>query len=188
MRRVVPAAGRTLAVVAGAMLAVAALAVSTASAATPNGAAHAVLGQPERPLALGTGYHFFTNDLSGNCLDQDYKGGLPHRDVLAYPCNYGPNELWNVTAKANGSFTLANWKSGGCLTQAGGAATVQPCNGSAFQAWWHVSVDGRPSYYYLVNQASGACLDQDYNSGVRHLDVLAWSPCGFGANEGWNAR
>jgi hypothetical protein len=183
MRRVAPNTSRTLAVAVSAMLAVVALAVSAASAAPLNGAAHAVHGQSARPLQLITGTHFFTNNLSGGCLDQDYKSGVRHLDVLAYPCNFRANEQWGVNANANGSFTLVNVRSGGCLTQTGRAATVQPCSGSPFQAWWYVSVDNLSNYYF-VNQAGHGCLDQDYHSGVQHLDVLAY-PCNFAANEGW---
>jgi Ricin-type beta-trefoil lectin domain len=183
MRRIVPYASRTLAVAAGAMLAVAALAASTAGAAMLNGAAHAVPGQPERQLWLSTGYHVFSNDDSGKCLNQDYNGG-PHPDVLAYACVHSPNELWNVIPSGDGSFRLANELSGGCLTQTGAGATVHPCDGSAGQAWYHASVDGLPGYYFL-NQATGACLNQDWNSGVQHQDVLVWSPCDFTPNERW---
>jgi hypothetical protein len=169
------------------MLAVAALAVSTASAASLNGAAHAAPGQPERPLGLRTGYHFFTDDESGNCLDQDYNSGVEHPDVLAYPCNYGPNELWNAIPNTDHSYRLVNQRSGGCLTQTGGDATVSPCDGSTGQDWWHLSVDGLPGYY-LANKAGAGCLDQDYNSGVRHQDVLVWYPCLFGGNERWTQK
>jgi hypothetical protein len=187
MHKRVTYARSSLAVAAGVMLAVAALAGSTtARAATRSGAAHSVTRQSEHPLGLSTGSHFFTDDASGNCLDQDYNSGVQHPDVLAYPCTYGPNEVWIVIPNANGSFLLVNTRSGGCLTQTGGAATVYPCNSSDSQAWWHVSVDGL-TWSFFVNKASGACLDQDYNSGVPHGDVLAWSPCGFGANEGWAA-
>ncbi|MGD0244289.1 MAG: RICIN domain-containing protein [Streptosporangiaceae bacterium] len=184
MRRIVPHASRTLAVVAGAMLAVAALAVSTAGAATLNGAAPAVRQQPERQLRLSTGYHVFSNDDSGKCLNQDYNSGVPHPDVLAWACVHSPNELWDVIPNGDGSFRLANELSGGCLTQTGADATVDPCNGSAGQAWYHVSADGLPGYYFL-NQATGDCLNQDWNGGVQHQDVLVWSPCDFTPNERW---
>jgi Ricin-type beta-trefoil lectin domain len=167
-----------------------ALLLPTATAADASTVGTVALSQSQGAPALATGWHVFRDNASGNCLDQDYNGGVPHADILAYPCNHGPNELWDVILNSDGSYSFKNDASGRCLNQDynGGVphadVIAYPCGTNANQNWWQVKVGPRTAIY-LMNEASIACLDQDYNSGVEHLDVLAWSPCNFGNNEGW---
>jgi hypothetical protein len=143
--------------------------------------------------SLETGQHFLINDATGDCLDQDYGGGTPHADVLAYPCTYGNNELWNVTLNSNGSYSLTNVESGDCLGQdyVGGTPRLEvvahSCDAKTNQNWRPIQIHGS-ARSYLANQESQGCLDQDYGDGVPHEDVLTWSPCNFFANEGWAER
>ena len=140
---------------------------------------------------LQTGRHFFIDNDSNDCLDQDYSDGTAHPDILAYPCNYDDNELWDVTLNSNGTYSLMNVASGQCLNQDyhGGAphadVVAYQCGTNTNQNWM-VNQSGR--HTYLVNQDSNGCLDQDYSNGFPHEDILTYSPCGFGSNEDWTEK
>jgi hypothetical protein len=49
---------------------------------------------PAGGTSVNAGPYTWINGRSGKCLDQDYSGGVPHSDVLAWPCNGASNQRW----------------------------------------------------------------------------------------------
>lgn len=161
---------------------------ATFASTSPSPSAVPTTPQPAAQGLLATGWHYFTNNATSDCLDQDYSGGTPHADVLSYPCNHDTNESWNVMLNDDGTYSLTNAATGECLNQDyyGGSPHAQviayPCGPNQNQNWRAVEINGS---IFLQNEQSGYCLDQDYSGNVAHTDVIAYSPCNFAANEGW---
>jgi hypothetical protein len=161
---------RTIIFLLAATMAMTALAV--AETAVPAGAAP--------PANFGT--YMLLNDMSGRCLNQDYSGGVKHRDVLAWGCDPGAlNERWKLEADPLSPtyYDLVNVKSGECLNQdySGNVEhsdiITYNCTDDDNSTWliWYDTGRGK---YALANPKSGKCLNQDYSGGTMHTDVIAY--------------
>jgi hypothetical protein len=125
------------------------------------------------------GYYKILNDLSGQCLDQDYTGGTPNQPVLAWPCNGGANQVWRKLG-GDDYFVFINSRSQQCLNQ-DYSNNKEHSNVIAYgchefpNEQWNVWWDTGRGAWVLANGLSGKCLDQDYSGGTPHHDVLAYT-------------
>jgi hypothetical protein len=137
--------------------------------------------------SLQPGALYFTNGDSGYCLDEDYYDYIEHPNVLAYPCDYNSNEIWQVRINSNGTYTLANGASTKCLTQGrqGQGIVVSGCSRIPAQEWEAVQDNGGT---YLVNKGTGACLTQEYADGSPQEDLRSVAPCQYGPQGTWQEQ
>jgi hypothetical protein len=139
------------------------------------------------PVRLGP--YTWVNERSGKCLDQNYSGGVPHSNVLAWPCNGARNQLWYYDVYANGIVRFVNARSGQCLDQkyTGGVeypdVLAWPCSAATNQNWREfIYTDGT---FRFQNVRSGKYLDQDYSGGVEHSRVIAFTNKPTVLNQYW---
>lgn len=138
-------------------------------------------------VSLQIGALYFTNGDSGYCLDEDYYDYIEHLTVVAYPCDYNPNEIWQVRINPNGTYTLANGASTECLTQGsqGQGIVVSGCAQIPSQEWEAVQKKGGT---YLVNKGTGACLTQEYADGSPQGGLQSVAPCQYGPQGIWQEQ
>ncbi|MFJ9631776.1 RICIN domain-containing protein [Streptomyces sp. NPDC101175] len=133
------------------------------------------------------------NTASQQCLNQDYSGGVPHHDILAWACDdSASNEYWDITYDAGeGWWTFKNVASKQCLNQdySGGVAhhdmLAWACDDSALNEKWYLDDNDFPGYWTIKNVRSGQVLNQDFSGGQANHDVLAWPYSYAAANALW---
>lgn len=130
-------------------------------------------------------YYRIVNAMSDTCLNQDYSGGGPHADVLAWTCTSptdpAANEQWRFVDVGNlGNIEIINKATGKCLNQdySGGQANsdviVYTCSANYANGLWHRRYDDSNGTVFYDNGESGSPLNQDYSGGVAHHDVLVY--------------
>ncbi|WP_405995155.1 RICIN domain-containing protein [Streptomyces sp. NBC_00986] len=141
--------------------------------------------------AAATEQVYLENDVPGpKCLDQDYSGNVEHREVLAWTCTFGYNELWLVTPSSKGGSIIVNYLSDECLDQ-DYSDNVEHSDVIAYTCDWTENSPNQRWYFNsnktITNALSGKCLDEDFSGGVAHSDLLAWTCASSpGANERWS--
>ena len=131
---------------------------------------------------------------SGKCLDQNYNGGIQHREVIAFTCLDGLNQKWFIDLYDDGNVKLVNARSGKCLDQdyTGNvehrAVIAFTCLNVTNQKWREINIfrpDGSYCCTRFQNVRSGKFLDQDYTGGVQHPAVIAFQNKPEATNQYW---
>ena len=145
----------------------------------------------------GNGTFKIINKRSGMCLNQDYSGGKPHPNVLAWKCTVGTgawNEIWEITTASADRLLIKNKASGKCLNQDFSGNVEHPgvivytCNWDHYNGVWLPETHN--GVWEFSNYATLKCLNQDYTGGVARHEVLAWTCLGtpHATNNDWTLQ
>lgn len=148
------------------LIAVALLSVIAALPAAAGTTPAAPIAQGNRDLdktlaASATGYFRVINQNSLKCVDRkDEDGNVNGARAQQYHCVSSDNQAYAFLQNAEGYYELQNKATGTCLTIVLGQAVHWSCSGFTEQQWRAVTVATVPkTMFYLVNRATGECLD-----------------------------
>ncbi|MEU6261547.1 alpha-L-fucosidase [Streptomyces sp. NPDC047043] len=142
----------------------------------------------DRPFIADLGTCRLVNRRSGKVLDVSGASASDGAPVVQWPWTGGTNQQWKLLPSADGSYRLANVKSGKLLESPGGSA-----QGTALDQWtdnggdnqgWKLVPSPAGGYYRLTNVRTGWCADVQNASTADGAPVIQWPTTG-GANQDW---
>lgn len=142
----------------------------------------------DRPFGADLGTYKLVNRNSGKALDVSGASTSDGATLIQSSWNGGPNQQWKLIPNSDGSYRLANAKSGKVLDSPGNSA-----QGANLDQWtgdggdnqsWQLVPSVTSGYYRLVNVRNGWCADVANASTADGANVIQWPTTG-GANQDW---
>ncbi|MFE7835151.1 alpha-L-fucosidase [Streptomyces sp. NPDC057474] len=141
----------------------------------------------DRPFTADLGTFKLVNRKSGKVMDVSGASSADGAGIIQWPSTGGTNQQWKLLPNADGSFRLANVRSGKLLDSPGssaqGAVLDQWADTGTSNQWWNL-VPATSGYYRLVNVGNGWCADVKDASTADGTQVIQWSSSG-GTNQEW---
>jgi alpha-L-fucosidase len=142
----------------------------------------------DRPIPVDAGAVKLVNRKSGKVMDVNGASSADGASVIQRPWTGGTSQQWKLLPNADGSYRLANVRSGKVLdspsSSAQGAGLDRLTgNGSAGQSWKLVP-SATNGYYQLVNVGTGWCADVADASTADGIEIIQWPATG-GSDQDW---
>ncbi|MFJ8625022.1 alpha-L-fucosidase [Kitasatospora sp. NPDC093550] len=142
----------------------------------------------DRPFGSDPGTVRLVNRNSGKVLDVSGGSTSDGALVVQSTWNAGTSQQWKLLPDSDGSYRLANVRSGKVLDSPGnsaqGANLDQWTGDSGDNQSWQLAPSAVGGYYRLVNVRNGWCADVANASTAEGADVIQWPTTG-GANQDW---
>ncbi|MCX5051309.1 MULTISPECIES: alpha-L-fucosidase [unclassified Streptomyces] len=141
----------------------------------------------DRPFTTDLGTYKLVNRKSGKVLDVANASTADGATLIQWPSTGGTNQQWKLLPNSDGSYRLANVRSGKLLDSPGssaqGAVLDQWADNGGDNQWWKL-VSATSGYYRLVNVRTGWCADVKDASTADGAQVIQWPSTG-GSNQEW---
>ncbi|MFI1693524.1 RICIN domain-containing protein [Streptomyces sp. NPDC020794] len=141
----------------------------------------------DRPFTADLGTYKVINRNSGKALDVSNASTADGATLIQWPYGGGTNQQWSLLPNTDGSFRLANVKSGKLLQSPNstqGATLTQESDNGGDNQWWKLVPSATSGYYRLVNVRTGRCADVANASTTDGTKVIQW-PVTDGSNQDW---
>ncbi|MCX5356473.1 MULTISPECIES: RICIN domain-containing protein [Streptomyces] len=141
----------------------------------------------DRPFTADLGTYKVINRNSGKALDVSNASTADGATLIQWPYGGGTNQQWSLLPNTDGSFRLANVKSGKLLQSPNstqGTTLTQESDNGGDNQWWKLVPSATSGYYRLVNVRTGWCADVANASTTDGTNVIQW-PVTDGSNQDW---
>ncbi|MFE2411747.1 alpha-L-fucosidase [Kitasatospora sp. NPDC059408] len=142
----------------------------------------------DRPFGADLGTFKLVNRRSGKVLDVSDASTADGAGLVQRPWTGGADQQWKLLPNADGSYRLANAKSGKVLDSPGnsvqGASLDQWTGDGGDNQSWQLVPSATGGYYRLVNVRNGWCADVKDASTADSAQVIQWTITG-GDNQDW---
>ncbi|QDN75385.1 Tat pathway signal protein [Streptomyces sp. S1A1-7] len=141
----------------------------------------------DRPFTADLGTYKVINRNSGKALDVSNASTADGATLIQWPYGGGTNQQWSLLPNTDGSFRLANVKSGKLLQSPNstqGTTLTQESDNGGDNQWWKLVPSATSGYYRLVNVRTGWCADVANASTTDGTNVIQW-PVTAGSNQDW---
>lgn len=131
----------------------------------------------DRPFTADLGTYKVINRNSGKALDVSNASTADGATLIQWPYGGGTNQQWSLLPNTDGSFRLANVKSGKLLQSPNstqGTTLTQESDNGGDNQWWKLVPSATSGYYRLVNVRTGWCADVANASTTDGTNVIQW--------------